>query len=179
MDHFHQNIQGWFHCEALYRDMVAEAADGAVFVEIGAWKGKSTAFMAVEIIKSGKKLRFYVVDNFKGSEEHKDEDVVKDGTLLAQFVDNIAPVHRSVNLCIDDSADAANLFPKMSVDFAYIDAAHDYESVRRDILAWLPRMKPGGLLAGDDYEYWPGVRQAVDELLPGATHEGNVWQVRV
>ena len=36
-----------------------------------------------------------------------------------------------------------------------------------DITEWLKRLKPGAMLAGDDYA-WPGVRQAVDELLPGA-----------
>ena len=178
MEHFHEGIQGWFHCEPLYRQMVEQAHDGAVFVEVGAWKGKSAAFMAVEIVNSGKKIRFYVVDNFKGSQEHQGDEAIKNNTLLAQFVENVAPIHSKINLCISDSTEAAEAFPKMSVDFAYIDAAHDYESVKRDIQAWLPRMKPGGLLAGDDYDYWPGVRQAVDDLLPDAIHENNIWQVR-
>jgi predicted O-methyltransferase YrrM len=54
-----------------------------------------------------------------------------------------------------------------SLDFALIDGSHEYQDVIDDITEWLKRLKPGAMLAGDDYA-WPGVRQAVDELLPGA-----------
>lgn len=50
------------------------------------------------------------------------------------------------------------------VDVLVVDAAHDYESVKRDIVAWLPRMKPGGLIIGHDYTPKnPGVVKAFDE----------------
>jgi hypothetical protein len=43
--------------------------------------------------------------------------------------------------------------------------------VRSDIASWLPKIKPGGWLSGDDYdeEKWPDVVRAVREGLPGAT----------
>jgi len=37
------------------------------------------------------------------------------------------------------------------LDFVYIDAAHDYRSVRADIMAWLPLVRSGGILAGHDW----------------------------
>jgi hypothetical protein len=40
-----------------------------------------------------------------------------------------------------------------------------HEHVKADILAWLPKIKSGGGLAGHDYT-WPGPRQSVDELFP-------------
>jgi hypothetical protein len=43
-----------------------------------------------------------------------------------------------------------------------LDGDHGYEAVRADIDAWLPKMKPGAVLSGDDY-LWPGVKQAVHE----------------
>ncbi len=73
------------------------------------------------------------------------------------------------------SAEAARDFPPGSLDFAYIDAGHDVESVRADLAAWLPLVKPGGILAGHDYLDGPvegavfGVKTAVDEL---AAREG-------
>lgn len=69
-----------------------------------------------------------------------------------------------------DSAAAAELFPESSLDFAFIDADHYYESVRRDLQAWWPRVRPGGLLCGHDYGVYAdatgewGVRRAVDEF---------------
>jgi hypothetical protein len=34
MEHFYENIDGWFSYDYLYKDAVARAEDGAVFVEI-------------------------------------------------------------------------------------------------------------------------------------------------
>ena len=38
-------------------------------------------------------------------------------------------------------------------DFVFIDGDHRYESVRRDIQAWLPKVRPGGIMGGHDCEY--------------------------
>lgn len=68
-----------------------------------------------------------------------------------------------------DSISASKRFKNNSLDFVFIDAAHDYESVKADILAWLPKVKNNGILAGHDYypehpEYC-GVYQAVHEIF--------------
>jgi hypothetical protein len=69
------------------------------------------------------------------------------------------------------SLEAAVLIPDGSLDFAYIDARHDYESVLEDLGAWFPKVKPGGILAGHDYadiEFGKnvfGVKSAVDEFF--------------
>lgn len=49
------------------------------------------------------------------------------------------------------SLEAADRIAAASVDFVYLDARHDYVSVRDDLSAWLPRVRPGGILAGHDY----------------------------
>lgn len=56
------------------------------------------------------------------------------------------------------------------VGFIYIDGSHDHESVRNDLSLWWPRLLPGGVFAGDDYQM-PPVRNAVidfatDHKLP-------------
>jgi len=57
-----------------HEDAVKAASDGAVFVEVGCWKGKSACFMGVEIINSAKKIDFYCVDHWAGTRgEHDDE----------------------------------------------------------------------------------------------------------
>ena len=48
----------------------------------------------------------------------------------------------------------------------FIDADHEYPSVRHDLLGSLPLLAPGGLIACHDYFNAPGVQQAVDELFP-------------
>jgi hypothetical protein len=51
----------------------------------------------------------------------------------------------------EESRAAASLFPDGSLDFVYLDAAHDYASVTADLVSWRPKVRPGGLLCGDDY----------------------------
>jgi hypothetical protein len=180
MDHFYKNIQGWFGSESLYSRAVREASDGAVFVEVGAWKGQSAAYMGVEIANSGKKIDFHVIDWFKGSDEpahHSDRDV-REGRLKEVFHQNTAPVAHLMKVHEGMSAPSANLFRDNSVDFVFIDAAHDYDNVKADIQAWLPKVKSGGLLSGDDYIYFPGVKRAVTELLHGHRVEGVYWTYR-
>jgi len=65
----------------------------------------------------------------------------------------------------DDLQFLANCREKF--DFIYLDTAHDYETVARQIDLCEPLLTPGGLIGGDDLdddcsENW-GVRAAVDE----------------
>ena len=61
------------------------------------------------------------------------------------------------------SARAAEFVDDLSLDFVYIDASHEYEDVKTDILSWVPKVKVGGLVAGHDIGC-EGVKRAVDEL---------------
>jgi hypothetical protein len=175
MHHFYQNIHGWMDFENLYSHMVNEAHHLSHFVEVGSWKGKSSAFMCVEIANSGKIIRFDCVDTWQGSDVHQtggpfeDHDCVN-GELLTRFQENMAPVTGRFNTIISTSVQAAQSYANWSLDFVFIDADHSYPSMIQDITAWLPKIKPGGYLAGHDYPNWAGVKQAVDELLPQALH---------
>lgn len=89
-----------------------------------------------------------------------------------------------------DSALAAS-FPEIKVvdfDLVFIDAGHDYESVKRDVVAWWDRVYPGGLFCGHDIDsikdihgVW-GVRKAVEEFASGLGLSfevfKNIWFMR-
>jgi predicted O-methyltransferase YrrM len=58
------------------------------------------------------------------------------------------------------------MFKDNYFDFVFIDASHDYANVKSDIETWMPKVKPGGILGGDDYhDSWKGVFKAVDEKI--------------
>lgn len=175
MEHFFNNIQGWFNFISIYIHIIDIAEDGDHFVEVGAWKGKSAAFMATEIANSGKQIKFDVVDTWEGSEEHKDDDIIKSGGLYELFINNMKPAEGYYNPIRTTSIEASKLYEDNSLDFVLLDAAHDYDSIKADIEAWLPKVKPGGIIAGDDYHHtWPGIIKAVDELLPDRQVVDNV-----
>lgn len=62
------------------------------------------------------------------------------------------------------SMDASLQVADHSVDFVYIDAVHIYRFVKEDIEAWKYKLRPGGILAGDDYCI-TDVNKAVNEML--------------
>jgi hypothetical protein len=69
---------------------------------------------------------------------------------------------------------AAGRIADGTLDFVFIDANHDHDSVAADIAAWWPKVRPGGVFGGHDYldEIRPGygtfgVKRAVDAFMRG------------
>jgi hypothetical protein len=73
------------------------------------------------------------------------------------------------------STPALARFPDGYFDWIYIDGNHLYEYVQKDLALSFRKIKPGGYIAGDDYEadgWWRGgVKKAVDEFVQAATVE--------
>jgi len=185
MEHFFHTIDGWFDFEDVYRRMVNEAPPQAYFVEVGAFLGKSTSFMAVEISNSRKDIRFDVVDTWDGSVEHQqgaehERMTVLEGTLFDNFKRNMKPVAHIIAPVRAPSLEAANRYDDSSLDFVFLDAAHDYENVKADIVAWRPKVKSGGYLGGHDYQLlFPGVMKAVQEEFRQFETSRFTWLVRI
>lgn len=177
MNHFYQNIHGWFDFQKTYTKMVNQHGDGAHFVEIGTFLGRSLSYLAVEIINSGKNIRLDAVDTWEGSPLEpfqQEQNEVMNKTLYDDFLKNIEPVKNHINVVKSDSVEASKLYEDESLDFIFIDASHHYEFVKADIQAWYPKLKKGGYIGGHDYDppsRTPngihGVFQAVNEIFPG------------
>lgn len=65
------------------------------------------------------------------------------------------------------SVDAVKDFEDESLDFIYIDGNHAYKYVKEDIELWVPKVRKGGVVAGDDYY----LTRAGNEGVIQATHE--------
>ena len=78
------------------------------------------------------------------------------------------------------TSQAAMLVSTASLDFVFVDADHKYESVKNDILRWLPKLREGGVMLGHDYNppVYPGVVKAVHEIFKDRVrvHPGEVWE---
>ncbi len=169
--------EAWFSYPNLYSRVVQQFSSGSRFVEVGSWKGKSSAYMCVEIANSNKDIEFFCVDTWEGSVEHEGmEELPK---LYDIFTDNMRPVEEYYFPLKMTSLEGAKKFKDNSLDFVFIDASHEYEDVRDDILAWYPKVKPGGIIAGHDYyietDWFPGVTKTVNELLTGFILDENCW----
>lgn len=167
MDHFYKNIESenWFGYEDLYSYVVNKFETGSHFVEVGVWKGMSACFMAVEIINSGKNIKFDCVDTWDFVESSKEIDKNQFENLFSIFKKNIEPISEKIGIIKSLSWDGAKNYEDNSLDFVFIDAGHDYESVKKDLTSWFPKIKSGGILAGHDYHYDCGVYPAVNEFF--------------
>lgn len=166
MEHFYTDecfgTENMFTAETLYEQVVREAVDGAVFVELGTHRGRSAAYMGVEIANSGKRIEFTTVDIHP--------------SLYMSATKNLKPLIDGgyVRTKLSDSVDMASSYADGSVDFVYLDAGHTAPEVSADIDAWRPKIKPGGMMAGDDF-WWTDLKEPV--IDPNAPKFGN-WQLR-
>lgn len=70
------------------------------------------------------------------------------------------------------SREAVTAFENESLDFVYIDAEHDYNSVREDLNIWWPKLKPGGVMALRNYgPRNESLKLAADEFIQGKSFE--------
>lgn len=171
----HEDIQGWFDFGPIYDRAVGDASDGAVIAEVGCWLGRSTAYLGQRVRESGKRITVWAVDHGFGTLDSVMERPLHDpvlrecgGNVMGRMASNLlgCGVYEYVNPLVLPSLRAAALFPDGHFDLVFLDAAHDYESVRADIQAWWPKVKTSGVLAGHDYDQgWCGVRRAVDEFF--------------
>jgi predicted O-methyltransferase YrrM len=97
----------------------------------------------------------------------------------------LAKMHeRRAHIIKEDSVLAASRFKDYSIDLVFIDGDHSYEGCNRDICAWLPKVKVGGLIGGHDYNHplQGNVKKAVDEFFPQPKiqlGENRTWFVRI
>ena len=148
-----------------------------MFVEVGAWFGKSTNYLATKIRESEKNINFVSVDTWKGTDDEAlHQNIVNsfNGDIFYEFIDNVvlSNNYNQFNVIKDTSKNASNNFGNSSIDFIMIDAGHSYESLMEDLNVWYKKVKPGGYITGDDYGVFNGVTKAANEFFYGQFQEG-------
>ena len=151
------DIDGWLtikEAEVLYSLVVSEKCK--TIVELGSWKGRSTSWLMAAA--SRVEGTVYAIDHFKGSAEHKASPDLPN--LRSDFDANIRRVKMRLGLpdsCLSvmatDSLLASLHFGDETVDLIFIDASHEYEAVRADLMAWMPKIKQGGIIAMHDINF--------------------------
>lgn len=95
-----------------------------------------------------------------------------------------ANVYDKAILHIAQSHEAAPLFKDHSLQCVYVDGAHTYAQVKRDLAVWWGKLAPGGLFAGHDYRHSCGVPRALWEFMHAQNftysvrpdeHDNGLW----
>jgi hypothetical protein len=158
-------------------------------VECGVWRGGSMQAVARTLIARGDTGRdLHLFDTYEGMPPPTDRDLRRsdDRTaeeLLAKEAREDSKVWAVATL--DDVKDGFSQVPyppervhfvKGKVEDTIPQHAPErisilrldtdwYESTRHELEHLYPRLSPGGVLLLDDYGYWEGAREAVDEFL--------------
>jgi cephalosporin hydroxylase len=138
----------------------------AIVVEIGAYVGRTTVFMAKALQLLGKQAPILSIDPF----ERAVPDELNPQGIYSAYLKN-TQLHGVENTClplIAFSEQAAPVVPE-KIGVLIVDSAHHYPAVRKDLELYAPKMLPGGLIFIDDYiPAYPGVMRAVEEyFVPG------------
>ncbi len=148
---------------------------------LGVYYGRDTAYAAAHLERlRGPDFHITAVDLFSAA-PCDDWPEEKRGMTWEEAGFGPAPTlqNAQANLCalgldshvtlVRQDAEAFLRETERKFDLIYIDTSHDYESTRRTIALALQRLRPLGLLAGDDFsdEGTCGVKRAVTEACPG------------
>ena len=149
-----------------YDQLLDNCEDGDEILEIGSFMGRSTCYLATNIINSGKKVHVYALDTFEGSSEHVNLAIA--GGFYEKFKDNCKEfIDKGILTPVKSRSDDVNTlkrFHNKSFQGIIIDGAHEYEPVMEDILNWWPKLKDGGSMVGDDMSL-KSVQQAVQDTF--------------
>lgn len=169
------------------RFVVANNLPGAI-VECGVWRGGSMMAVAQELVAAGARRDLYLFDTFEGMTNPGPEDHSLTGESAASLLKKSSKADSSGIWCIAGEEDVRKNLASTGCDMDSVFLMKGpveqtlwgtlpdkisilrldtdwYQSTKLELEVLYPRLVPGGVLIIDDYGYWRGARQAVDEYF--------------
>jgi O-methyltransferase len=168
-------------------EYVVKSSVPGTIVECGVWRGGSMMAVAVTLLRLGVTNRhLYLYDTFEGMTEPGEEDVRHTGERAADLLaDSVRGAHTKAEASLEEVREAVlgvgypeglihfvkgpveeTLPEHTPTDIALLRLDTDwYSSTKHELVHLYPRLASGGVLIVDDYAYWQGARQAVDEYV--------------
>jgi predicted O-methyltransferase YrrM len=161
----YQFTKDWFNWAPAVWEQLTPMLSGKAgqrnFLEIGSFEGRSSIWIAENMMQDGDYLR--CIDTWEGGEEHGEEDMSE---VEERFRANlIVATEKFPERLIFQSkgtsvARLAQLQGKTMFDFIYIDGSHKAPDVLTDACMSWPLLKNEGLMVFDDY-MWGNPRDAL------------------
>jgi hypothetical protein len=169
--HRHDNLPYTPWVENADRIMLA-CFFGELGLNHGAEIGVRTGGYSQVLLEANKNLELLCVDTWapygRVSQNRQDR-------YYRMCVNRLAPYKAKIMKM--SSMDALKEVPDGSLDFVYIDGAHDFDNVMMDLIGWANKVRRGGIIAGHDYYhfYQGGVVLAVDAYT--RAHNVQSWYI--
>jgi predicted O-methyltransferase YrrM len=165
-DWFSRSIPSW----TLILNKLSERTSHLRILEVGVFEGRSTCWLLQNHCKTPESS-IVAIDSFQGGIEHQGMEL---GTLRKRFEANIATVASPAQVEIREGFSLPQLAKLIAegyqrFDFISIDASHQAPDVLGDAVLGFELLKPGGVMAFDDY-IWSPMRPGTENplLLPKA-----------
>lgn len=152
--------------------LASRASERKIIVEVGCYVGRTT-----RALKDNTEGLVIVVDDFYGPRDIEiPEEERKD--IYFKFLQNTGGGVETIRADHAEHVFINKCLAPLTPDMIFIDGAHDYDSVVRDITYWRSKLAPGGLLCGHDWD-WQTVKDAVVDTLGidnvGTVPGTNLW----
>lgn len=170
------DLQGWRSQHPIFAELIARYRPRSI-IEVGTWKGGSAIHMAGLTKEHCPGARIVCVDTWLGAQNFLFPDSHPDVDLHRLHGWPMVYYQFLANVCHTGHQDVIVPFPTTSLiaarflaagghgfDMIYIDGSHDTQDVFHDLEHYLPLLRDGGVMFGDDYDM-PSVRTAVDMFI--------------
>lgn len=140
----------------------------------GAEIGVAEGYYSEILCKSNPDLKLYCVDVWEHYSGYDDFGGARLNTFYNEAKKRLAP--HNCDLIKGFSMDVVRQFEDRSLDFVYIDAAHDFLNVTKDIAEWSKKVRSGGIVAGHDYkrDVNPNWEYQVKDVVPAWVHAHRI-----
>eukprot|EP00929_Paragymnodinium_shiwhaense_P065561 TRINITY_DN32850_c0_g2_i1.p1 TRINITY_DN32850_c0_g2~~TRINITY_DN32850_c0_g2_i1.p1 ORF type:complete len:421 (+),score=70.62 TRINITY_DN32850_c0_g2_i1:86-1348(+) len=156
-----------FHLSAILEEKLekGQAAARLTMAEVGVNDGRTSE----RLLKVLPNLKLILVDPFEHADDEYWNTEAWEREERVGLADSLwqltAPFRNRTVIIAQRSSDAVDMIAEGSLDLVFIDGDHAYDAVSRDLLEWLPKVRPGGILAGHDYSLgFPDVVRAAHEF---------------
>lgn len=151
-------------CTNLQLQWIYERATG-LCVDVGTFHGRAAAVMAA------KGARVAAIDTWNNYTNERGK-LVRASEAGAGIEASFRRFGLQAEFVRGDSLVECQRFADGSIDFLFLDSHWAPEFKRAEVVAWLPKVRPGGIIAGREFTY------QIQAVLPkGRLHHGLWWSV--
>jgi len=179
----YKDIPGWMHqkdVEAM-EVLASNVLEDGLIVEVGSWMGQSTQVWSLNT-----RGRVIAIDKWEWMPKEYDgpakslvdlkSDPFEQFLGFTSHLNNVTPLRRN---------SSGGQWCEQLADLVFIDAMHQNPWVREDIIYWESKVKPGGVICGDDFS--PAFPAVMQEAIACADRFGvqlerlghKLWLVRM
>ena len=155
-------------------DALIHMPKNAICAEIGVAYGEYSE----KILEIMEPHELHLIDLYSWGDFFGKDYFAKSGLNHEQFITKKFANNKNVKIVKGSSYEVLETYPDNYFDYVYLDAAHDYDNVVKDINVLHNKIKDGGILVFNDYTWFSpcenyeyGVFRAVNEFLAGTQHE--------